>query len=74
MFLDVTAVAERYDVSKSCIRAWIDRKVFPMPLRLGDKIMRWPLAQLEAWEQEGCPIPVKESENVSNPEGRRCIR
>lgn len=72
MFLDLDAVAARYAIHRNSIRNWMAQGRFPLPIRLGDRIARWPLEKLQEWEAKS--YPVKEPENVSNPEGRRCIR
>lgn len=52
MYLKDKAVAERYEVSRSCIWAWCAKGTFPLPIHLGEKCTRWRLEDLEKWEKE----------------------
>ena len=49
--LDLQAVADRYSVTIRSIQAWTKRNEgFPQPLRFSRRIVRWRLADLEAFE------------------------
>ena len=51
-FLDIHAVARRYNVGRATIWAWMSQGRFPQPLRLTPGCSRWALKDLEAWEDE----------------------
>ena len=46
---DVTALLR---VSKSTLWRWIREGLFPKPIHLGPKAVRWEASVLAAWEQE----------------------
>ena len=49
--LDLEQVAQRYSVTIRSIQAWTKRNEgFPQPLRFSRRIVRWRLADLEAFE------------------------
>lgn len=52
--VDVRAVARRLGVSTRCIWKWTSAARVPRPVRIG-RVVRWPLASLEAWISAGCP-------------------
>jgi len=54
MFLSVEEVAGRYGVSKDTIWRWRREGDFPKPVKLGAKITRWRLNDIEDWEA-ACP-------------------
>lgn len=49
-FLSVEQVAIRYNVSKDTIWRWRREGDFPKPIRLGPKVSRWRLSDLETYE------------------------
>lgn len=50
--LDLEQVAARYNVTIRSIQAWTKRNEgFPQPLRFSRRIVRWRLADLEAFER-----------------------
>jgi predicted DNA-binding transcriptional regulator AlpA len=50
IFLAVEAVALRYGVSKRTIARWTEAKSIPAPVRFGERLLRWKLIDLIAWE------------------------
>ena len=52
VFLDIHAVARRYDVKRATIWSWMSQGRFPQPLRLTPGCSRWSLDDLKAWEDE----------------------
>lgn len=51
-FLDVGAVAQRYDVRRETVWTWVRQDRFPPPMRLTPGVSRWSLDDLKAWEDE----------------------
>ncbi len=51
-FLDIHAVARRYDVKRATIWAWMQQGKLPQPIRLTAGCSRWSLDDLKSWEQE----------------------
>ena len=51
-FLDVDAVARRYDVRPTTVWAWARQGTLPQPIRLTAGCSRWSLKRLEQWENE----------------------
>lgn len=50
--LDLEQVAQRYSVTTRSIQTWTKRNEgFPQPLRFSRRIVRWRLADLEAFER-----------------------
>lgn len=52
-FLSVKKVEKRYGISDSTLYQWSKNGMFPKPYKLGPKLSRWKLSELEAWEQQG---------------------
>jgi prophage regulatory protein len=52
MYLDLKAVVARLSVSKNTIWRWSRTGDFPQPVRLGPRVTRWALADIERWEHE----------------------
>ncbi len=52
-FLSVKKVEKRYSISDSTLYQWSKNGMFPKPYKLGPKLSRWKLSELEAWEQQG---------------------
>ena len=42
-------VAARLDIARSTLWKWVADGIFPKPLRLGPRAVRWRVADLEAW-------------------------
>ena len=51
-FLDIYAVARRYDVKRATIWAWMQQGKFPQPVRLTAGTSRWAIEDLKVWEDE----------------------
>jgi len=52
VMLSIAQVAERYDISEMSVRrAWY-AGLFPAPIRLGRRMIRWRLTDLLRWEGE----------------------
>jgi prophage regulatory protein len=45
-------VSARYGIPPSTLYERVARGLFPKPVRLGRRAVGWPIAELEAWEQE----------------------
>ena len=61
-FLDINAVARRYDVKRATVWAWMSQGRFPQPMRLTPGCSRWSLDDLKVWEDQ------KRSEVAPRPE------
>ena len=61
-FLDILAVARRYNVTRATIWAWMSQGRIPQPMRITPGCSRWSLEDLRAWEDE------KRSERAPRPE------
>ena len=49
--LDLQAVADRYSVTIRSVQNWMKiNPAFPQPIRFSRRIVRWRLADLEAFE------------------------
>lgn len=51
-FLRDTEVAARLNVSRVCVWRWAREGKMPRPVKLADKVTRWPIETLEKWEAE----------------------
>ena len=51
-FLDINAVARRYDVKRATVWAWMSQGRFPQPMRLTPGCSRWSIKDLKVWEDE----------------------
>ena len=51
-FLDIHAVARRYDVKRATIWSWMSQGRFPQPLRFTPGCSRWSSEDLRAWEDQ----------------------
>ena len=49
-FLDVKTTANRFGVSPATIWRWVREGRFPAPVKLGDNITRWRVADIVEWE------------------------
>ena len=61
-FLDINAVARRYDVKRATVWAWMSQGRFPQPMRLTPGCSRWSIEDLKVWEDQ------KRSEVAPRPE------
>lgn len=52
MYLSTDQVAERFGVCPRTIKRMAASGKLPQPLILGERLLRWPLAELEQWERE----------------------
>lgn len=55
-------VAEHFGVTTRCIQKWIDEGVFPQPIRIGRRLLRWEIGRLNDWISAGCPRPRQEQQ------------
>ena len=54
-FLSDKQVAARYKIDRTTIWRWVrNRTSFPKPIKLSEGCTRWRLADIEAWEKQGC--------------------
>lgn len=51
-FLRMSEVQARTGLSRSTIRRWVDRGLFPAPISLGERVVGWIEAEIEAWMRE----------------------
>ena len=67
-FLDINAVAKRYNVTRATIWSWMSQGRIPQPMRITPGCSRWSLEDLRAWEDE------KRSERAPRPEWEEAQR
>ena len=72
-FLDIHAVASRYDVKPATVWAWMSQGRIPQPMRITPGCSRWSLDDLKDWENQ------KRAERAPRPEWeererRKCQR
>ena len=53
-YLTRSQVLSRYSIGNTTLYRWIKDSsvVFPKPMRLGARTVRWSMAKLEKWEAE----------------------
>ncbi|TDV89216.1 AlpA family transcriptional regulator [Halomonas alkaliantarctica] len=51
-YLSVKRIADRLDVGESTIWRWVSEKSFPKPMRVGKRVTRWRLSDVQRWEEE----------------------
>ena len=51
-YLNIEDVTARLRVSKSTLWRWIKEDLFPKPIHLGPKAVRWKASDLAAWDRE----------------------
>ena len=51
-YLTCKEVLARYKLYRSTMYRWIKDGLFPAPIQLGPRCVRWKLADLEKWEIE----------------------
>ena len=47
--LDIREVAEQLATSPATIKRMADDGTFPLPIRVGKRLMRWPIGVVDAW-------------------------
>lgn len=59
--MTIDDVAKRYDVSTQTIYRWSRDGEMPKPVRVGRRLVRWRLLDLQQWERNRCrPVIVGE--------------
>lgn len=53
--LDQTGVAEMLGCSKELVRQMVNRGEMPPPVRVGQRLIRWPRGLILRWINAGCP-------------------
>jgi predicted DNA-binding transcriptional regulator AlpA len=48
MYISVKQVAARYGIDTATVWRWCKADAFPQPIRLGLRVTRWAIADLEA--------------------------
>lgn len=54
-FYDIEELAARLKVSKRQIHRLKDAGSLPPAIRLGERLLRWRVAEVEEWIRAGCP-------------------
>ena len=49
-WMDVETTANRFGVSRATIWRWVRGGKFPAPVRLGENVTRWRVADVVEWE------------------------
>ena len=52
IYLSDRQVARRYETSRALPWRWAAQGNFPKPIKLSERITRWKLSDLVAWERE----------------------
>ncbi len=47
--IDPPALAAHFDVAISTIQRWVDAGDFPKPMRIGRRLLRWRVADVNDW-------------------------
>ena len=50
--LRMSQVQDRTGLSRSTIRRWVARGLFPQPIKLGENVVGWIEAEIDAWIRE----------------------
>ena len=50
--LRISQVQDRTGLSRSTIRRWVARGLFPQPVKLGENVVGWIEAEIDAWIRE----------------------
>ncbi|MCY4645352.1 MAG: AlpA family transcriptional regulator [Gammaproteobacteria bacterium] len=50
--LRMSQVQDRTGLSRSTIRRWVARGLFPRPVKLGENVVGWIEAEIDAWIRE----------------------
>lgn len=51
IYIGISSVADRYGVCTKTITRWVRASLFPQPVRLSRRCLRWNVSDLEAFEQ-----------------------
>lgn len=51
-FLSKKELRQRYNIAYSTVYEWINAGILPQPYKLGPKMIRWKLSELEQWEAQ----------------------
>ena len=51
-YLPGKKVRQRYDIGHTTLYDWVKKTDFPKPYKLGPKLSRWKLSELEEWEKK----------------------
>lgn len=49
-WLNMKQVARRYMVHRDTVRHWCEEGRFPEPVKVGGRLNRWRVSEVEAWE------------------------
>jgi prophage regulatory protein len=60
--LSLSSVCARLSVSRPTIYRWIGKGLFPRPVHIGQNMVRWPVAAVDAWQATA---------SAGRPPGRR---
>lgn len=52
IYLSDRQLAKRYDTSRALPWRWAAKGKFPKPIKLSERITRWRLSDILAWEKE----------------------
>ncbi len=50
--LRMSQVRDRTGLSRSTIRRWVAQGLFPQPIKLGENVVGWIEAEIDAWIRE----------------------
>lgn len=53
VYLPGKVVKARYGIGHTTLYDWTNKTDFPKPYKLGPRLSRWKLSELEAWEEKG---------------------
>lgn len=51
-YLSAPEIAEKLGIHKATIWRWCKRGLFPKPIKVGQRVIAWPVSEIEAWEKE----------------------
>ena len=63
-YLSPKELRKRHGVHGSTHWRWIKHRKFPEPIRFSPNVVRWDLAEVEAWEEEQRHNPVVSDDNL----------
>lgn len=52
IYLSDHQTAARYGVNRGTIWRWVRQGLFPTPVKIGPGCTRWPLSEIQKWEQK----------------------
>lgn len=64
-FLRMSQVQARTGLSRSTIRRWVRRGLFPQPIRLGERVLGWIEAEVDQWMRERIAASRGDGETVA---------